>query len=112
VGLLVAVAVLVVAFLGWVVWAALQQAGQDVRWRTVGYSDVSDTAVTVEFDVFKTAGTEVTCLVRALDFDGNEVGRADVAVAAGPSDAHVVYALPVTARPNTAEVVSCSVADG
>ena len=108
VALLVALAVSVAAFLGWVVWAAVQQAGQDVRWRTVGYSDVGDTSVTVEFDVFKPSGTDVTCLVRALDFDSVEVGRAEVPVSAQPSDVHVVYVLAVTARPNTAEVVSCS----
>jgi hypothetical protein len=112
VGLLVAVAVLTLAFAGWVVWAALQQADQDVRWRTFGYHDVTDTSVVVEFDVFKRAGVPVTCVVRALDFDGYEVGRAEVPVAAAVSDTHVVYALPVTGRPNAAEVVSCARSDG
>lgn len=112
VGLLLAVAVLVLAFLGWVVWAAFQAAHADVRWRTVGYTDVTDTSVTVSFDVFKDAGTPVTCLVRALDEASNEVGRAEVPIDAARSDAHVVYALPVTHRPTAAEVTSCAVTDG
>lgn len=109
VGLLAALVVLVVAFLGWVVWAALQAADADVRWRTIGYTDVSDTSVTVSFDVFKDAGTSVSCLVRALDAKSNEVGRAEVPIDRGRSDVHVVYTLPVTERPTAAEVTSCAV---
>jgi hypothetical protein len=112
VGVLVAVAVLVAAFLGWVVWAGLQQADQDARWRTVGYRDATDRSVVVEFDVFKRAGARVSCLVRALDEEGNEVGYAEVPIAAESSDAHVVYTLPVTSRPITAEVVRCSATGG
>ncbi|MDH4353307.1 MAG: DUF4307 domain-containing protein [Actinomycetota bacterium] len=112
VGLLVSLGILVAAFLGWVVWAGLQQADQDVRWRTVGYRDASDTQVVVEFDVFGQPGRRVSCVVRALDARGNEVGYAEVPVTPDASDAHVVYALPVTSRPISAEVVRCAAADG
>ena len=110
--LLVAVGVLVATFLGWVLWAALQQAHQDLRWQTTGYHDVTDTSVTVEFDVFKPPGTAVTCIVQALDVAGVEVGRAEVPVTADQPDVHVVYALPVTARPTAGQVLSCSVPTG
>jgi hypothetical protein len=110
--LLVAVGVLVAAFLGWVVWAGLQQAAQDVRWRTVGYRDATDTSVVLEFDVFSRPGRPVTCLVRALDRSGTEVGYAQVPVTTDAGDAHVVYTLPVTSRPISAEVVRCTTADG
>jgi hypothetical protein len=104
---MITLVVLGVLFVGWVVWAGVQQADQDVRWRTVGYSEPSTTQVTVEFDVFKPAGTDVVCLVRALDLDSAEVGRAEVPVTAEGTDANITYTLSVTARPNTAEVVSC-----
>jgi hypothetical protein len=112
VALLVVVGLLGAAFLGWVVWAALQQADQEVRWRTTGYSDVTDTSVTVEFDVFKAAGDTVVCTVHALDDRSAVVGRAEVPVAGDRADVHVVYALPVTNRPTTAEVTRCIAAPG
>ena len=107
--LIIAVAMVAVLFVGWVIWAGLQQADQDVRWRTVGYSHSTNSSVTVEFDVFKPAGTTVTCVVRALDLQSSEVGRAEVPVTASGADTSVVYTLAVTERPNTAEVFSCQV---
>jgi hypothetical protein len=108
--LTVAIGVVVVTFVGWVIWAGLGQANQDLRWTTTGFSDVSATSVTVEFDVLKPAGTDVVCVVRALDDHGVEVGRAEVPVASDGSDVHVVYALPVTARPSSALADSCRTA--
>jgi hypothetical protein len=105
--LIIAIVSVGVLFVGWVIWAGVQQADQAVRWSTVGYSNSSATSVTVEFDVFKPSGSTVICLVRALDLQGSEVGRAEVPVTSAGSDTNVVYALPVTARPNTAEVVRC-----
>jgi len=104
---IVALAILGALFLGWVVWAGVQQADQDVRWRTVGYFTSSDTSVTIEFDVFKPAESTVICLVRALTIDSAEVGRAEVPVTSPQADANVTYTLSVTERPNTAEVESC-----
>ena len=105
--LILVMAGLATIFVGWVLWAALAQADRPVRWRTVGYSDLSDTSVMVKFDVFKPADRSVSCVVRALDVSGTEVGRATVAVTAAQPDVHVVYALPVTRRPTTAEVTDC-----
>ena len=105
--LILVVVGLAAIFVGWVLWAALAQADRPVRWRTVGYTDVSDNSVTVEFDVFKPADRSVSCTVRALDVRSTEVGRATVAVTAAQADVHVVYALPVTSRPTAAEVTDC-----
>ncbi len=105
--LILVVAGLALIFVGWVLWAALAQADRPVRWRTVGYTDVTETSVTVEFDVFKPADRGVSCTVRALDVSSTEVGRATVAVTAPQADVHVVYALPVTGRPTAAEVTDC-----
>lgn len=101
------IASVAIAFLGWVIWAAAEQAATDVRWRTIGYSAVSDTSITVEFDVFKPAASTATCVIRALDDTSTEVGRAEVPISSAQSDVNVVYALPVTALPTTAEVEAC-----
>ncbi len=101
------VALVVLPFLGWVVWAGLLQADRDLSWNTTGFGDVSETSVVVEFDVFLPAGSGATCTVRALDRRGVEVGRAQVPVTSDTPDTHVVYALPVTARPSSAFVDDC-----
>jgi len=101
------VGTVVVLFLGWVVWAAAGQADQPVRWRTTGYSEPSDTSVVVEFDVFKPAEANVSCVVRALDVSKTEVGRATVPVVSDQPDVHIVYDLSVTSRPTAAEVSEC-----
>lgn len=106
-GLALVAGLVVLPFVGWVVWAGLLQADQDLTWSTTGFSDVTESSVVVEFDVFLPPGSEVTCTVRALDRRGVEVGRAQVPVTSGTSDIHVVYALPVTALPSTAYVDTC-----
>lgn len=105
--LAVGAALVVASFLGWVVWAGLGQADRELRWSTTGFDNSSSTSVIVEFDVFLPAGADVVCVVRALDDNGVEVGRADVPVVADGTDVHVVYALPVTARPSSALADSC-----
>ncbi|MCZ3386193.1 MAG: DUF4307 domain-containing protein [Actinomycetia bacterium] len=100
-------ALVVLPFLGWVVWAGWLQAAQDVRWATTGFSEITDSSVTVEFDVFLPEGAQLTCTVRAFDIRGIEVGRADVPVTSETTDIHVVYPLPVTARARSAFVYSC-----
>jgi len=112
VGLLAAVVLLAAAFVGWVVWAALQSADRGVRWQAVAYTDVTDRSITVSFDVFKDAGTSASCLVRAFDRSGVEVGRADVPIDPSRTDVHVVHVLAVTERPTAAEVTSCAVTGG
>ena len=103
----VVVALVALPFLGWVVWAGLLQADQDLRWSTTGFRDATDTSVVVEFDVFLPEGSAVTCTVRALDRRGVEVGRAEVPVTSAEADVHVVYALQVTAQPSSALVETC-----
>ncbi|MFZ0322710.1 MAG: DUF4307 domain-containing protein [Actinomycetes bacterium] len=108
VAVLLAVGLLVVAFLAWVGWAALQQSSAQIAWQTFGYHDVSDTSVTVEFDVTKPAGQTVTCTVQALDVTSAVVGQARVEVSGDKTDVRVTYALPVTGRPTSAQVLNCT----
>lgn len=105
--LVVAVAVTAVLFVGWVIWAGWGQADQQVRWRTVGYTNAGTHSVAVEFEVFKPQDEDVVCIVRALDIKSNEVGRAEVLVSTSQSDINITYDLQVTERPNAAEVLDC-----
>jgi hypothetical protein len=100
------------AFVVWVVWAAFQQSDAAVRWRTVGYSEVTDTGVVVSFDVFKRAGATVVCTVRALDTSGEVVGEQRVEVSGPQTDVNVTYPLKVIRRPTAAEVESCAASGG
>lgn len=103
---LVAIAVLV-PFVAWVLWAALEHADQDLRWETSGFTDITDESVTVRFTVYLPPGSSAECVVRAMDSHGVEVGRATVPIESTGGATPVVYALPVTARPSTAFVETC-----
>ena len=103
-------ALVVVPFLGWVIWAGFEQANPELRWQTVRFAHISDESVTVTFDVFTPPGASVECTVRATDARGVEVGRAQVPVQPDGTSATVVYALPVTARPSSAFVEGCRLA--
>jgi len=108
-----AASLVIVPFLGWVVWAGLQRADQSLRWDTVSFdSSTAASSVKITYDVFfpADAGT-VTCTLRALNDKGVEVGRAQVPVQAEGASASVVYALPVTARPSSAFVETCRLTD-
>jgi hypothetical protein len=110
-GTLLVVALVAVPFLGWVLWAALQHAHQELRWETVGFDNSSSTSVKVNFDVFLPEGSSAECTVRALTADGLEVGRAQVPVHARGDNTTVVYSLQVTARPSSAFVDTCRLTD-
>ncbi len=110
-GVAVVAALVIIPFLGWVIWAAFEHANQELRWETVGFSDISDQSVTVNFNVFLPAGSTADCTVRAMDVRGVEVGRAQVPVHTDGTSATVVYALPVTARPSSAFVETCRLAE-
>lgn len=110
--LLASIVIVAVLFVGWVIWAALQQANKPIVWRTVGFSGLSDTSITIDFDVTKPADESVVCTVHALDASGVEVGRAQVPVTTRESDAQLSYTLQVTGRPGSAEVIDCQPTQG
>jgi hypothetical protein len=79
-----------------------------VPFTVLGYRVVSDTAVEVRFEVHKAMSSTVTCLVRARDRAGAEVGHARVQV--GPSNdapVRVTHLLPTSGRAATGEVTAC-----
>jgi hypothetical protein len=72
---------------------------------TVTVNGITDTGVTVTFEVRKPADAAASCTVRALAGGGAEVGRARVDVPAGTT--RITYTLVATKRPVTAEVPGC-----
>lgn len=67
--------------------------------------------VTIRFQVYKPGGQAATCIVRARAANGEEVGRAEVAIPAGDPDSDsvtVTYTLATSREPVTGEVVGCA----
>jgi Domain of unknown function (DUF4307) len=83
--------------------------------RVISVTDLTDSAVTVTFEVHKPAGEPATCTVLGHTRDGVEVGKASVDVPAGNGDetvTRVTYTLRTAGRPVTAEVPGCGPATG
>jgi hypothetical protein len=81
----------------------------------LGVRDLTDSSVTVTFEVTKPAGQPAMCTVIAHSRNGLEVGKAQVRVPGGAADqtvARVTYTLPTSARPVTGEVPGCGPAPG
>lgn len=98
-----------VLFVGWVVWAAAaQQSATSIRWRTVGFQDLTQQSVVVNYDVFKNRDEQVVCVLRAFDTEGRLVGLAQVAVRSPGSDLYQTSRLAVVRPASAAEVQSCA----
>ena len=83
--------------------------------QVVGVHDLTDSSVTVTFEVTKPAGQPAMCTVVAHARNGLEVGKAQVRVPGGAADqtvARVTYTLPTSARAVTGEVPGCGPAAG
>jgi hypothetical protein len=84
-----------------------QQYGQPDYQPTVRrYFEVSDTGISIEFEVRKPADRAATCRVRARAASGEEVGLAQVDAPKGDRVV-VTYRLATSKRPLVAEVVRC-----
>jgi hypothetical protein len=78
--------------------------------RVIDFQVVSDSAVVIDVEVVKPAGSPVWCLLRSRGEDGAEVGR-EVVMLAGPGDPERVvrreHELATTARAVTGETAGC-----
>jgi len=71
--------------------------------------DVTDTSVTISFDLDQSAGP-ASCTVVALAHDGARLAEVELPVAAPPAgqtSTHVTYTIKTSARPFTASVPGC-----
>jgi hypothetical protein len=111
---LVTGAILLVALLVGLAYLAFDRYSHGrVRFATLGYAVLSDTAVEVRFEVHKGLQETVRCAVQARDRDGAVVARDVVTI--GPADLEgvlTVHQLTTTRRAATGEVTSCSVDAG
>jgi phage shock protein PspC (stress-responsive transcriptional regulator) len=91
---------------GYIAW---NQAHPQIQGTVISYN-VSSTgnAITVTFEVDKSANDAAECTVQAEDVQGNVIGSANVAVPSGRSKEDMVYTVNTTGTPNTAVVSSCT----
>jgi hypothetical protein len=77
-----------------------------------GFQVTSPTRVLVSYEVHKPKAWTVTCVIRARDDAGVEVGRATVTIPPGTSVARGNYPLTTSETANTGEVQDCARASG
>ncbi|WP_229072029.1 DUF4307 domain-containing protein [Actinoplanes sp. DH11] len=78
----------------------------------IGWSEPSDTEMVIQFRVLVPAGENATCMLRARDYDGFEVGRQLVTVQGKPGGGSVEVSEPVTtkSRASVGDVMGCRAA--
>jgi hypothetical protein len=69
--------------------------------------DTASRSVEVTFEVYKPAGEDATCLVRARSVDGAEVGHVEVPVTGEETHTTLTVTVPTSARPVTGELLRC-----
>jgi hypothetical protein len=91
-----------------------QRYGQtDYQPQIVGWQQPADTTMTIKFTVRVPAGAAASCVLRARDFGGYEVGRRTVVVRAAAGETAIEAEEPVTttARASVGDVLSCQPVD-
>ncbi|MDO9590540.1 MAG: DUF4307 domain-containing protein [Microcella sp.] len=63
-----------IVFTAWVVWGGLSGTNATIETRELGYSNVTETAIDVRWEVSVTPGTEVSCAIQALNESFGIVG--------------------------------------
>lgn len=104
----VVVAVLVAAVVGWVAWSTVSNAMRSVDYDTLGFHDLDEHAVTVEFQVVANPGTAYACAIEAQDAEHGVVGWRVVEY--GATDAHTrrfSETIPTVSEATTGLVTSC-----
>lgn len=102
-GMVTIVAAVALTWLGWAAWGQTRV----VREQALTYEVLSDTRVSLKFEVVRPDGQRLGCTVRARDGDGLEVGRAEVILVAGQTLETRTVLITTTGRASTAEVLGC-----
>jgi hypothetical protein len=100
----------VLALSGVVGYIGLRQASPPVQATVLGYSVTGDHAVDVRFQVDEASGKGGSCTVRARAESGEEVGRVDVPVPAGPTRQVLTATVRTSGRAVNGDVLECSTA--
>ncbi len=72
--LIISGALFTLVFGAWVVWGGLSGTNAELEVRELGYRDLTDTSITVAWEVSVAPGTEVSCAVQALNANFGIVG--------------------------------------
>jgi hypothetical protein len=98
----------VIALTGVVSYIGLRQATPTLTATVLGYQVSSDHSVDVRFQVDnRDSGRQATCTVRARAYNGDEVGRLDVPVPAGPQTQRLTATIKTSSRAISGEVLDC-----
>jgi hypothetical protein len=75
----------------------------------VGWSDVTSAQMKIKFTVTVPAGGSASCVLRARDYGGNEVGRRTVVVTATGFDTTITAneVVPTKSRGSVGDVIRC-----
>jgi uncharacterized protein (DUF58 family) len=103
------VSVLAVAFVSGVLVTALRLADPPVTAQLRGYDVVADDRIEVTLLVRVDDGAAATCILRARDREGREVGRVTVEIPAGQSETIVTETFPTSGRAILGEIQECRV---
>ncbi|MDX6282619.1 MAG: hypothetical protein QOH03_3690 [Kribbellaceae bacterium] len=110
--LIVGVAVIAVAGLVWLMWAAFIASNPPVSSRMIGFKIESATSATATFQVDRSKSVEAQCRLQAKAADFSIVGELTVTVAPDSPRQQTVDATVTTQRAATAVVlVGCTTAD-
>ncbi|GIF06547.1 DUF4307 domain-containing protein [Actinoplanes siamensis] len=107
--IIVAAVVFGIAALG-VAWAYYQKFGQtDYHPEIIGWNEPTDAEMVIKFSVRVPAGETASCVLRARDYQGYELGTRTVTVPARAGGGEVVVSetVPTTARGSVGDVMSC-----
>jgi hypothetical protein len=101
-------AVLAVAFTGFVLWTGWRLATPPVQVKLLAFQVESDELVTVTFEVRRDTLTDTVCVLRAQDLDRTDVGYATVRITRGRDYVQPRYPLATRDRATIAEVLGCA----
>ncbi|WP_239162799.1 DUF4307 domain-containing protein [Paractinoplanes rishiriensis] len=81
----------------------------DYRAQIVGWQEPTDTRMIIKFTVRVPAGRSASCVLRARDFEGNEVGQRTAVVSPEPGETTIRAEEPVdtTERASVGDVIRC-----
>jgi len=109
IGTWIAVAVLVVAFVGALAFVSVGVMGNPIEFRLVAWKVIAADRVDATFTVNRPADAVVTCVLRAQDENRIDLGYATIELPAGTTDELVDYPLRTLSPAFTVELLGCSV---
>ncbi len=103
-----AVALFIVALLGWLGWSAWDQATKTVAGTISAFDVVSAHRIKVTVEIHRPGGSTARCTLRAQASDHSVVGELVVSVpAGGESDVQIQTAIRTDREATSADVTTC-----